>query len=81
MASVERNEGEDFQVYKHRRQDVADATKASLKPTLFWDSFEQGTYVNEDLKEYKDTKKSFPSPRQFKKYMKYYNQFKKDGKE
>lgn len=79
MASIERNEEEDFQVYKHRRQDIADTTKNALKPTLFWDSFEQGTYVNQDLKEYKSVKKSFPSPRQFKKYMKYYKQFKKDA--
>lgn len=76
MASVERNAGEDFQEYKLRRQDVADATKNALKPSLFWDSFEQGTYVNQDLKEYKSVKKNFPK---LKKYMKYYKQFKKDA--
>ncbi len=68
--SIKRKENESLEDFKLRRSNDNCKTKHALKPVLFWDSYNNGTYENEDLREYKQYKKAFSSNRQFKKFMK-----------
>lgn len=51
--SIKRNEGESFEDFKLRRAEDNALTKALLKPKLFWDTFNLGTYTNPEKRAYK----------------------------